>query len=712
MHMLIILEDQIRESSEVDKFVLASIPDPVTHPKLHAAVLQHMVHGPCGEKCLKLDELTNTMHCSKKFPKAYQESSVLDTGGFPLYARPANGIKVQVRNRVVDSAWVVPYNPYLLLRYQCHINVEVCSSVKCFKYIYKYCYKGHDRAEVSIEPVPLRSAAAAAAAASAAADAPPAAAAAAAAAVAPPAAAAGSAAAVASPAAAASFQVDEIKQFTYTRYVSAPEAAHRIMKNPMQEMSHTIVRLPVHTPDEQRVVYHSADGNGQVPAAAAAALHRAGVTMLTAFFDLCGRLPDEGALYYQDVPTKCVWDAEAKAWKKRRKNGNCLIGRLYSVSPKDVERYAVRMLLISVPSPVSFEGLRSHEGITYDTFYEAAKARELMDNNEEPRRCMEEAVRTAYSSCVRELFANLLLFGFVEGPADLWTEFAFKMGEDFVYNCPASFSSPFDNSCDVMLCVYRAIDILLAKERRSLESFNIPLPPSLLSSDAVDAVLSMREAPHALLLPGNGPSHHAPPPLPVVDPDPQAMYSSLNSEQKVAVDGIMSAPPGSAYFIDGPAGTGKTYVYTTIFYMKKVAGVKCSSMAWSGIAASLLPGGATVHRTMSLPIVIDAHTTLQINNVGDRADEIRSTDIFFWDEAPMAPRFALEAINRGLQSLMGNDQLFGGKIIVCGGDFRQTLPVVVKGSKSAQIAACLKASALWDEFIQYKLTKKRACKRW
>ncbi len=47
---------------------------------------------------------------------------------------------------VFDNRWVVPYNPYLTMRYQCHINVEVCSSITVVKYLYKYVYKGHDRA--------------------------------------------------------------------------------------------------------------------------------------------------------------------------------------------------------------------------------------------------------------------------------------------------------------------------------------------------------------------------------------------------------------------------------------------------------------------------------------------------------------------------------------------------------------------------------------
>lgn len=37
------------------------------------------------------------------------------------------------------------YNLYLLIRYNYHINVEVCAGLKGMKYFYKYIYKGYDR---------------------------------------------------------------------------------------------------------------------------------------------------------------------------------------------------------------------------------------------------------------------------------------------------------------------------------------------------------------------------------------------------------------------------------------------------------------------------------------------------------------------------------------------------------------------------------------
>ena len=58
-------------------------------------------------------------------------------------------------NKVAVIRFVVPYNPYLLLKFNYHINVEVCSTVQCFKYLFKYCYKGHECAFIAISNIDL-----------------------------------------------------------------------------------------------------------------------------------------------------------------------------------------------------------------------------------------------------------------------------------------------------------------------------------------------------------------------------------------------------------------------------------------------------------------------------------------------------------------------------------------------------------------------------
>ena len=53
---------------------------------------------------------------------------------------------------MIDNRSVVPYNSYLTRRYRAHINVEVCSSLKVVKYLYKYIFKGTDRTRRYLSP--------------------------------------------------------------------------------------------------------------------------------------------------------------------------------------------------------------------------------------------------------------------------------------------------------------------------------------------------------------------------------------------------------------------------------------------------------------------------------------------------------------------------------------------------------------------------------
>ena len=48
------------------------------------------------------------------------------------------------------------------------------------------------------------------------------------------------------------------------------------------------------------------------------------------------------------------------------------------------------------------------------------------------------------------------------------------------------------------------------------------------------------------------------------------------------------------------------------------------------------------------------------------------------DEITMLTKHGLKCIDNVLKEIMINQQPFGGKVIVVGGDFRQTLPVVVR----------------------------------
>src|SRR5258705_10942385 len=53
---------------------------------------------------------------------------------------------------------------------------------------------------------------------------------------------------------------------------------------------------------------------------------------------------------------------------------------------------------------------------------------------------------------------------------------------------------------------------------------------------------------------------------------------------------------------------------------------------------------------------------------------------------------------------MANEKPFGGKVFVVGGDFRQTLPVVARGTRTDIVESCIKSSRLWNHFTQLTLT--------
>jgi len=105
----------------------------------------------------------------------------------------------------------VPYNPGLLMRYNCHINVEACSSIKAVKYLFKYVYKGHDQASFLVnEDQHDRD----------------------------------------------DGVINEIRQYRNARYISPPEAVHRIFGFPMFGVYPAVLQLQLHLPDMQSVTYN------------------------------------------------------------------------------------------------------------------------------------------------------------------------------------------------------------------------------------------------------------------------------------------------------------------------------------------------------------------------------------------------------------------------------------------------------------------------
>ncbi|CAF1955608.1 unnamed protein product [Rotaria magnacalcarata] len=253
---------------------------------------------------------------------------------------------------------------------------------------------------------------------------------------------------------------------------------------------------------------------------------------------------------YHDIPNHVVFDRENK-WKRRQQGGK-VIGRMYSVSPRDTERYHLRLLLLHAPGGCSFEELKTVDNEICQTFMDAAKRRGLLCDDTEYERCIAEAVIFQMPSQLRTLFYVILLHCNPSNPIDLWNSFKTNMTEDFMHH--------FDAETAEAMAFYD-IEAMLAEQGRSFSDFGIPVPSVFcpLQSKNINKEEELRFG--------------------------QKMYETLNEAHCLAVAKILgacrrrSATTASCFFIDGPGGTGKTYLYNTLCHLFRGQGVSVLTVA-------------------------------------------------------------------------------------------------------------------------------------
>ncbi|CAF1173177.1 unnamed protein product [Rotaria magnacalcarata] len=239
------------------------------------------------------------------------------------------------------------------------------------------------------------------------------------------------------------------------------------------------------------------------------------------------------------------------------------------------------------------------------------------------------------------------------------------MAEDFMRHFDAETAAAM---------VFYDIEAMLAEQGRGFSDFGIPTPSMFcpLQSKNINKEEELRCG--------------------------QEMYETLNEVQHLAVDKILgvyhrrSATTASCFFIDGPGGTRKTYLYNTLCRLVKGQGVSVLTVAWAGIAASLLVEGRTVQSRFKVPMLLLEASTSSIRPNTKEDDTIENTDIVIWDEAPMASSYALKAVDILLRDIMNINVSFGGKIMVLEREFCQLLPVVRFANRSQLVAASLRSS--------------------
>ena len=100
---------------------------------------------------------------------------------------------------------------------------------------------------------------------------------------------------------------------------------------------------------------------------------------------------------------------------------------------------------------------------------------------------------------------------------------------------------------------------------------------------------------------------------------------------------------------------------------------------------------------------LDSTSVCNIPKESLRADLLRITEAVIFDECLMTHQHCFEALDHTFQDLRNCRKLFGGLIMVFGGDFQQILLVIPKGSHANIVNSCLHMSYLWNDITVLKL---------
>ncbi|RCV30729.1 hypothetical protein SETIT_6G118500v2, partial [Setaria italica] len=247
-HFLLIMHRKykIMCPEQYDLLISTELPNKKKYPNLYRMVMKHMMHGPCRMLNPLCPCTRGRTSCKKRYPRPLCDSTSQGKDSYPIYRRRDNG-------------WVIPYNPCLLHTFNCHINVEACSSIKSVKYLFKYIYKGHDRASVAVKEAGKKD---------------------------------------------GQGNIDEITQYKEARWVTPLEAMWRIYGFDLSKNHPPVQQLQLHLPDMHMVTYHKRDKIERVVNCPGA-----DELMLTTYFDYNKLHKEARGILYHDFPEHYTWES-------------------------------------------------------------------------------------------------------------------------------------------------------------------------------------------------------------------------------------------------------------------------------------------------------------------------------------------------------------------------------------------------------------------
>lgn len=298
--------------------------------------------------------------------------------------RRRQDITVHVRKADLDNRWVVPYNRDLLVKYQCHMNIEICCHARSLKYLFKYCLKGHDMATVEVRGRR-----------------------------------------VSKHGSSEADCIDEIQAYFDGRYVCGAEASYRIFGFPIHHRTLSVERLPFHLPGLKNCTFREGEDLSKV-----VDREKERQSKLEAFFLLNNYDINARQYTYDEIPQHYVWNDGERRWNRRKRGFQ--IGRLSYTHHSSGEVWYLRMLLTKLRGPTSFEALRTVHGVRYSTFRDACQEYGLLDDDEEWHEVLDQCAVGGLAPQIRQLFVHIIINCKVTDLKSLWDGHWKQMVDDIL----------------------------------------------------------------------------------------------------------------------------------------------------------------------------------------------------------------------------------------------------------------------------------------
>ena len=369
-----------------------------------------------------------------------------------------------------------------------------------------------------------------------------------------------------------------------------------------------------------------------------------------------------------------------------------VVVRLFHVPSSKLELYSLKLLAV-YKSARSFADYRTFGGICYSTFFEAANAAGLIDDDEHAHCFREYVDRGSTPGELRYYFCLLICLG--ASASNLFEEYYMAMCDRSIY--PNGIAASSDERY-VRNRVLKSLETILLREGRNLSEFDLSL--SDYDESAEDASNLRVEALNRQL-------HLYPPER--CGSAFREKYSRMttNASQKHVVDSIMHATTSGDQvfiFVKAPAGRGKTFtVECTLNGIRSLGkvGLPC---AYMGNPASNYEGGTTCHKAFGLGFNMEeTHQLSSVTSGTLRGALIQVASVLFIDEISTLNVTLFNEIERLCRELGDSSKAFGGKSVVVCGDFRQLPPIVKNGDRNQILAATVVSSPHWKLFSTVEL---------